>query len=105
MRLFRRRAYPRENIHLAARFIAARGTQPALLHDLSVQGARLSLAHPPQSDEEVIIRWACFAAVGRVAWVDGLTCGLEFDRRLDQRVVAATQAASAEGLSMLRESA
>lgn len=105
MRLFRRRAYPRENIHLAAQFIAARGAQPALLHDLSIQGARLSLVHAPQSDEEVVIRWACFAAVGRVAWVEGLTCGLEFDRRLDQRVVEATQAASAGGLPALPESA
>jgi hypothetical protein len=105
MRLFCRRAYPREDIHLAAQVIAARGAQPALLHDLSVQGARLSLTHAPQTDEEVIIRWACFAAVGRVAWVEGLTCGLEFDRQLDERVVATTQAASAGGPPPLREGA
>lgn len=102
MRRFCRRSHPRENIHLAAQFIAARGAQPALLHDLSVQGARLSLVHAPQTDEEVVIRWACFAAVGRVAWVEGLTCGLKFDRQLDERVVATTQVASAEGLASLR---
>lgn len=103
MRLFGRRAYPRENIHLEAELIAARGAQPALLHDLSVKGAKLSLAHAPQTDEEVVVRWACFTAVGRVAWVDRGTCGLEFDRQLDERVVATTQAAGSP--NPLRQSA
>lgn len=105
MRLFSRRAYPRENIYLEARLIAARGAQPAVLHDLSVKGARLSLAHALQTDEEVVVRWACFAAVGRVAWVDGGVCGLEFDRQLDERVVATTQAASTAGLLPVQDSA
>lgn len=103
MRLFGRRAYPRENIHLEAELIAARGAQPALLHDLSVKGAKLSLAHAPQTDEEVVVRWACFTAVGRVAWVDRGTCGLEFDRQLDERVVATTQTAGSP--NPLRQSA
>lgn len=105
MRLFGRRAYPRENIHFEAQVVAADGMQPALLHDLSVKGARLSLARAPQTEEEVVVRWACFAAVGRVAWVEGSTCGLEFDRQLDARVVVATQAASAEGEPPARQSA
>lgn len=105
MGLFGRRAYPRENIHLAARLIAARGVQPALLHDLSVKGARLSISHALQTDEEVVIRWACFSAVGRVAWVDGGVCGLEFDRQLDEPVVATTQAASTTGMAQMRGSA
>lgn len=105
MRLISRRAFPRESIHVEAQLIAARGSQPALLHDLSVQGARLSLTHAPQTDEEVVVRWACFAAVGRVAWVDGRICGIEFDRQLDERVVATTQAASADGMPLARHSA
>lgn len=105
MRLFGRRAYPRELIYLEAQLIAGQGSQPAMLHDLSVKGAKLSLAQPPRSGTEVMVRWACFAAVGRVAWVEGGTCGLEFERQLDKRVVATTQAASAQGLPPERQSA
>lgn len=96
MQLFGRRAHPRASIRFEAELIAAGGAQPALLQDLSVKGAKLALARALQTDEEVVLRWACFAAVGRVAWVEGLSCGLEFDRQLDQRVVATTQASSAE---------
>ena len=87
MGLFGRRAYPRERIYLAAQLIAGNGARPAILQDLSVKGAKLSLAHPPDPGADVVLRWACFAAIGRVAWVDGETCGLEFDRQLDERVV------------------
>lgn len=105
MRLLGRRAYTRETIDLGAELIAVRGAQPGLLHDLSVKGAKLSIAHAPQTDEEVVLRWGCFAAVGRVAWVDRGTCGLEFDRQLDERVVAATLAASAANQPPERKSA
>lgn len=105
MGLFGRRAYPRELIYLEAQLIAGHGRHPAMLHDLSVKGAKLSLGRMPEPGSEVVVRWACFAAVGRVAWIDGPTCGLEFDRQLDQRVVAATQAASVERLRPLRKSA
>lgn len=97
MRLFGRRAYPREPIQLAAELIAGRGASPAMLHDLSVKGARLTVAHPPELGSEVVLRWACFVAVGRVAWVEGRGCGLEFDRQLDAQVVITTQAVSSEG--------
>jgi hypothetical protein len=49
------------------------------------------------------VRWACYAAIARVAWVDGRECGLEFGRQLDTRVVAATQAAAAAGSGTDRE--
>lgn len=94
MRLFGRRAYLRELVYLEAQLIAGNASHPAMLHDLSVKGAKVSLAHPPGLGTEVAVRWSCFVAVGRVAWVEGGTCGLEFDRQLDERVVATTQAAS-----------
>lgn len=97
MGLFGRRAYPRARIYLEAQLIAGHGVRRAMLQDLSVKGAKLSLAHAPESGSDVVLRWACFAAIGRVAWVDGDICGLEFDRQLDERVVATTQAASLGG--------
>lgn len=94
MRLFSKRAYGREPVRHDAQLITARGTIPALLHDLSVKGARLSLASEPEAGHDVVVRWGCYAAVGRVAWVEGRSCGLEFDEQLDARVVAATRQAS-----------
>lgn len=98
MRLFGRRAHVREPIHLQAQLLAGEGTQPALLQDLSITGAKLAAAHTVEPGDEIMVRWACFAAVGRVAWVKGSICGLEFDRQLDERVVVATRAMNAEGL-------
>lgn len=105
MPLFGRRAHPRERMCLQAQLVAARGARPAMLEDLSVKGARLTLAEMPAAGEDVVMRWACFAAVGRVAWVDGSACGLEFDRQLDERVVATTRAASSAGQQLERQSA
>jgi hypothetical protein len=98
MQLFGRRAHVREPIHLEALLLTEQGTQPALLQNLSVKGAKLAVAHAPALAGEVMVRWACYAAMGRVAWVEGSICGLEFDRQLDERVVAATLAMSADGL-------
>lgn len=95
MGLFSRRAHSRELVRHEAQLITPGGPIPALLHDLSVKGARLSLAHEAQRGDDVVVRWGCYAAVGRVAWVEGRSCGLEFDEQLDVRVVAATQQASA----------
>lgn len=92
-RLFSRRAHSRERVCHEAQLIASGRTIPGLLHDLSVKGARLSLAREAQRGDDVVLRWGCFAAMGRVAWVNGRTCGLEFDEQLDARVVAATQRA------------
>lgn len=94
MQLFSRRAHSRERVRHDAQLITPDGPIPALLHDLSVKGARLSLASEAAPGEDVVVRWGCYAAVGRVAWVEGRSCGLEFDEQLDARVVAATQQAS-----------
>lgn len=91
MQLFGRRAHSRECVRHEAQLLTAGKTIPALLHNLSVKGARLSLASEVERGDDVVVRWGCFAAVGRVAWVSGRTCGLEFDKQLDARVVAATQ--------------
>lgn len=93
-RLFSRRAHSRERVCHDAHLLTAGRTIPALLHDLSVKGARLSLASEAERGDDVVVRWGCFAAVGRVAWVSGRTCGLEFDEQLDARVVAVTREAS-----------
>jgi hypothetical protein len=94
MRLFSRRAHGREPVRHDAQLITPDESIPALLHDLSVKGARLSLAREAEPGGDVVVRWGCYAAVGRVAWVEGRSCGLEFDKLLDARVVAATRQAS-----------
>ncbi|MFT4026512.1 MAG: PilZ domain-containing protein [Novosphingobium sp.] len=94
MRPFSRRAHARERVRHDAQLITPGGAIPALLHDLSVKGACLSLAGEAEPGNEVVVRWGCFAAVGRVARVDGRTCGLEFDHELDARVVAVTRQGS-----------
>ena len=91
MRLFRKRAHDRQPVRHAAQLITADGVIPGLLHDLSVKGARLMLTQAPPAGEGAVLRWGCFAAVARVAWVEGQECGLEFDDALDIRVVAATR--------------
>lgn len=93
MGLFRHRAHSRRAVRHDAQLITADAVIPALLEDLSVKGAKLSLAKVLEPGGDAVVRWGCFAAVGRVAWVNGRECGLEFDDHLDPRVVAATKSA------------
>jgi len=58
------------------------------LWDLSETGARVSVANPPQSEENAILKWGTEKVMCRAVGTDRDMCGLAFERPIDPAVVA-----------------
>ncbi|RYD60457.1 MAG: PilZ domain-containing protein [Verrucomicrobiaceae bacterium] len=86
-----RRGQSRLKARLAARVIAVSGSQRAVMNDLSLTGARLSLNEPIKSGQCVVIQWGNFEAFGDVVWSEGNQIGVQFDATIDPRTLIATR--------------
>lgn len=88
----------RKSERLDARFAAVRvasgdGVGSALCGDLSRSGARLSLDRPLAVGEVLSVGFGSDVSLtGRVAWVDGAECGIEFDSAVEGQVPAGVSA-------------
>jgi len=86
---FGRRRSPRLSVGLRARLITPDGTQLVVIEDLSLGGARITL--PGREEFTVcVLRWMDFHAFADVAWRDGASVGLQFDRALTEETLEAT---------------
>lgn len=76
----RRKAERREARDAAVLVEHGRGVEAALCGDLSSGGARLSLDRPLTVGETVAVGFGAGTTLtGRVAWVHGAECGIEFE--------------------------
>ena len=99
---FGRRSAPRLPLRMPARLIVPDRTCPVVLEDLSARGASVTL---PEACEFVVgvLRWMDRHAFAEVAWREGLSLGLQFDRPLTAEVLEATRLYAREHWVLLRQ--
>ncbi len=86
-----RRQESRLRVRLPARLVSHARTQPAILCDLSLTGARLHAAEPPRTGLEVLVEWDRFDAFGEVVWSASGVCGVHFFDPIASSVLIATR--------------
>lgn len=85
-----RRQFARLELGIAGRFTTLAGEQPVRIVDLSQNGARLILSAPDEAGEGVLI-WLDFETFGELAWQEGDTIGIVFDKLLTPGCLAQTR--------------
>lgn len=85
-----RRSFARLEVGIGARFTTLDGEQPVRLVDLSQKGARLILSRPDEAGKGVLM-WLDFETFGELAWQDGDTIGITFDKLLTPGCLAQTR--------------
>jgi hypothetical protein len=86
-----RRGRSRLKARLAARVICVSGSQRAVLNDISLTGARLTLTQPVKAGECIVLQWGNFEAFGDVVWSSQNQIGVKFDATIDPRTLIATR--------------
>jgi PilZ domain len=72
------RAAPRLAAGLDAVLVLPERSAGCLLENISRKGCRLHLSEPPRIGVTVLVRVERIEALGTVAWVRGLSCGVSF---------------------------
>lgn len=85
-----RRRFARLEVGMAARFTTLAGEQPVRLVNLSQSGARLILSAPREAGTGVLT-WLSFETFGELAWREGDTIGVVFDKLLSPGCLAQTR--------------
>ena len=86
---FGRRRWPRHLVGMPARLIVPESSYPVELDDLSQGGARITL-NEPYEFVVCVLRWMDRHAFADVAWRDGLSVGLQFDKPIPAEAVETT---------------
>ncbi|RYD80093.1 MAG: PilZ domain-containing protein [Verrucomicrobiaceae bacterium] len=86
-----RRGRSRLKARLVARAISVSGSQRAVLNDLSLTGARLTLSEPIKAGECIVLQWGDFEAFGDVVWSSENQIGIQFDATIEPRTLIATR--------------
>lgn len=82
---------------LPASMQSTAGSQPGLLLDLSVAGARFGLADPEthlqalQVGRDVMLKWGRFEAMATIRWAARGAFGLQFDPSIAPQILIATR--------------
>lgn len=69
----------------------AEGTRRGTLEDLSLRGARLIGSTGLCLDQQVVLQWHRFHALGQVRWIEDDVCGVGFFRSLPVRDLLETR--------------
>ncbi|HEX9807723.1 MAG TPA: PilZ domain-containing protein [Alteraurantiacibacter sp.] len=77
----------RAPMDIPARLMLTNGTEPCLLEDLSMGGARIALDSPPKTGAEGFLKFGRYEVFATVVWTRGGECGVEFERRLPKEVI------------------
>ena len=85
-----RRLVGRARTDCAARLQTPGGDWHGRLWDLSETGARIHVAHPPAEGVLALLKWHHHEVFCRVVWSADDMCGVQFERRLSDDVVAET---------------
>ena len=96
-----RREHARLRLGIPARFETLTGRHAVRLVDLSHGGAQIEMEREAPIKEGVL-SWMRFETFGIVAWQDGESVGLEFDRPLSRECLIATRKKAPE---IMREAA
>ena len=86
-----RRAYSRLRVRLPARLTTLDGTFSAILTDLSLGGAKLSITKLPTPGFDAVLSWYGYEAFGSVSWAHDGMCGMRFEEIISPRVPIATR--------------
>ncbi|WP_333604801.1 PilZ domain-containing protein [Novosphingobium sp.] len=73
-----RRRRSRLRVRLPARLVTRTDTQPVVLEDLSLHGARVATSTQLKLGSEAVLEWGNFEAFGEVVWCAGGRCGISF---------------------------
>ena len=76
------RSNARLRLGIPGRLILTSGNRACLLNDLSVSGARITVAELPRCGGSAFLRFLEFEVFCEVKWVRGSQCGLLFADRL-----------------------
>jgi hypothetical protein len=87
-----RRSQGRIDIRLSAKLKSHFGTQPAILQNVSKNGAKVSIVNAPKIGSDVILQWHGNEALGQVVWSTGIECGLTLYSALSEEVLRNTLA-------------
>ena len=74
---------------LSAKLITTTHEQPVKIRDISSRGALVEGQRLPAEGRDLIVRRGSIEIFGRIAWMDGDRCGLEFDGEMSERELAA----------------
>jgi PilZ domain len=81
------RSTPRLTAGLDAALVLPERTARCMLENVSRKGCRLHLAEPPRLGATVLVRVDRVEALGTVAWLRGLRCGITFETPLTVEAV------------------
>jgi PilZ domain len=81
------RSTPRLAAGLDAGLVLPERSERCQLENISRKGCRLHLAEPPRPGATVLVRVDRIEALGTVAWVRGLRCGITFENSLTVEAV------------------
>lgn len=84
-----RRRDDRERVLIPANLRSAKGTKPAVLLNLSRTGSMMASVSPPEMGEAVRLLCEDLEVPGKIVWAKGYQFGIVFDRKIDERQVAA----------------
>jgi hypothetical protein len=83
-----RRAAAREGVALASSALALGCSRSVIVSDLSATGARFEAKDLPDSGEELLMVAGTQEAFARVVWRTEKRCGVHFDDRLGEDLLA-----------------
>ena len=92
-RTIHRRAHPRLNLGIEAKFISLDGPETVILQDLSATGAKIQLARDEPLSKGILV-WMDYEVFGDILWRDAFLCGISFDRPISNSCLVATRAAA-----------
>jgi len=72
----------RKRMLLTATLISPAGQSAVRIKDLSGTGAHIVLDSPVEADCDAILKRGSLFAAGRITWVAGRECGIEFFRKM-----------------------
>lgn len=85
------RKLPRKRVLMHATIVSADGPRRVRVVDLTPWGAHLAPGHGLSSGSDVLFKRDVFAIAARVVWIARAGAGLEFYRKIDSIVLAATE--------------
>ena len=86
-----RRRRSRLHVRLSARAITLTQTRPAILCDLSLQGAQIETDALTVPGQEIVLQWGPFEAFGTIVWSAGTRCGIGLHQSLSPQTLVATR--------------
>ena len=88
-----RRAKPRLNLGIEAKFIGFGPPLDILLQDISATGAKLYL-NQPEKLKQGFLCWDAYEVFGDIVWQEHEWCGMQFERPVSPECLFATRQAA-----------